>query len=321
MLYTLDRAQVLAFVDTRRFGGWEVAETFDTVSRGPDPTLEFDSFRSHICKNLAAAAFDKPICEVLLEQSYFNGIGNYLRAEILHRAGVKPFERARDALLPCFTRAELVAAGVGGAGGEGPAPTKATKRDAPAPTASLLTLCRDVPLEVVSMGLNYFAPDLVDAGFDKFERWLRVYQKGRNLVDKHGRTIWFEGEPGPLAPRVKKVRRATMNVTPEEAGGFASPAPAADDAKQPAATKPAATSSTAAVSYVLLSAKRGRGGRAAGSAQPPQAAPEASAPATVPAAAGAPPARSKRARRAEEIEDVAAPAAASKRAKRSAARR
>lgn len=33
-------------------------------------------------------AFDSPICEVLLDQRYFNGIGNYLRAEILGRAGI-----------------------------------------------------------------------------------------------------------------------------------------------------------------------------------------------------------------------------------------
>lgn len=38
-------------------------------------------------KNLDDRAFDKPICEALLNQKYFNGIGNYLRAEILFRYG------------------------------------------------------------------------------------------------------------------------------------------------------------------------------------------------------------------------------------------
>jgi formamidopyrimidine-DNA glycosylase len=42
-------------------------------------------FRSNVLQNLNASAFSKPICEVLLNQKYFNGIGNYLRAEILHR--------------------------------------------------------------------------------------------------------------------------------------------------------------------------------------------------------------------------------------------
>jgi len=36
------------------------------------------------------------IGEVLLEQSTFSGIGNYLRCEILHAAAQSPFQRARD---------------------------------------------------------------------------------------------------------------------------------------------------------------------------------------------------------------------------------
>ena len=36
-------------------------------------------------ENLEKSVFNKPICEVLLNQKYFNGIGNYLRAEILYR--------------------------------------------------------------------------------------------------------------------------------------------------------------------------------------------------------------------------------------------
>jgi hypothetical protein len=40
-----------------------------------------------------ASVFNRPVCEVLLNQQYFNGIGNYLRAEILFRAGVPPFQR------------------------------------------------------------------------------------------------------------------------------------------------------------------------------------------------------------------------------------
>ena len=45
---------------------------------------------------------------------------------------------------------------------------------------------------VLSAVQNYFAPDLgEDAGFDNFEKWLRVYQKGSNIVDSNGRTIWY----------------------------------------------------------------------------------------------------------------------------------
>lgn len=41
--------------------------------------------RENVLSHLADHAFDRPICEALLNQKYFNGIGNYLRAEILFR--------------------------------------------------------------------------------------------------------------------------------------------------------------------------------------------------------------------------------------------
>lgn len=48
-------------------------------------------FRENILSNLSDKAFDRPICEALLNQMYFNGIGNYLRAEILYRWLLKRF--------------------------------------------------------------------------------------------------------------------------------------------------------------------------------------------------------------------------------------
>ena len=41
--------------------------------------------RSNVLNCLSDSAFNKPLCEVLLNQKYFNGIGNYLRAEICFR--------------------------------------------------------------------------------------------------------------------------------------------------------------------------------------------------------------------------------------------
>lgn len=42
--------------------------------------------RENVLRNLSDKAFDRPICEALLDQRFFNGIGNYLRAEILYRS-------------------------------------------------------------------------------------------------------------------------------------------------------------------------------------------------------------------------------------------
>ena len=77
--------QVLSFVDPRRFGHWEVNATWGS-DRGPCPILDYEKFRHNVVTNLEDPAFkNKAICEVLLNQKYFNGIGNYLRAEILFR--------------------------------------------------------------------------------------------------------------------------------------------------------------------------------------------------------------------------------------------
>lgn len=95
--YTLD-GLTLSFVDVRRFGRWKEGEEWSS-NRGPDPTLEFQNFTRNIKSNLEKRDFDKPICEVLMNQKYFNGIGNYLRAEILYRVNVDPFISAREALV------------------------------------------------------------------------------------------------------------------------------------------------------------------------------------------------------------------------------
>ena len=67
-----------------RFGKWEVSDTW-SASRGPDPVFEYKAFRSNVLDNLTATVFSKPLCEVLHDQRFFNGIGNYLRAEIIYR--------------------------------------------------------------------------------------------------------------------------------------------------------------------------------------------------------------------------------------------
>ena len=42
-------------------------------------------YRKNVLDSVHKAVFKKPICEVLLDQKFFNGVGNYLRAEILYR--------------------------------------------------------------------------------------------------------------------------------------------------------------------------------------------------------------------------------------------
>ena len=60
---------------------------FDMWHRPSNIVLKktFTFCRENVLDNIEKAAFNKPICEAMLNQKFFNGIGNYLRAEILYR--------------------------------------------------------------------------------------------------------------------------------------------------------------------------------------------------------------------------------------------
>lgn len=89
----------LSFVDVRRFGKWKRSINWSD-NRGPDPTLERSDFVDNIINNIDKKAFQKPLYEALMDQKYFNGIGNYLRAEIIYRLeNVNPFLPAKEQIL------------------------------------------------------------------------------------------------------------------------------------------------------------------------------------------------------------------------------
>ena len=77
--------------DKLRFSKWKFTDGF-SKNRSPDPVKEYDEFVDNIKKGFSKKSslktFQSPISEVLLNQKYFNGIGNYLRAEILLRANI-----------------------------------------------------------------------------------------------------------------------------------------------------------------------------------------------------------------------------------------
>jgi len=108
---------------------------------------------------LDKSVFDKPICEVLLDQRYFNGIGNYLRSTILYYLDVNPFDRARDVI-----KSNL----------------------------KILAMCRDIPIKAYHLNggqiSDWINPFNVD--YDQFNDWV-FYQKGLSCKDGTGRTFWF----------------------------------------------------------------------------------------------------------------------------------
>ncbi|XP_017403458.1 endonuclease 8-like 1 isoform X2 [Cebus imitator] len=192
----------LCFVDIRRFGHWDLGGKWQP-GRGPCVLQEYEQFRENVLRNLSDKAFDRPICEALLDQRFFNGIGNYLRAEILYRLKIPPFEKARSVLEALQQRRPS------------PELTLSQRIKAKLQNPDLLELCHSVPKEVVQLGGKGYGSESGEEDFAAFRAWLRCYGMPgmSSLQDRHGRTIWFQGDPGRLAPKGRKSRKKKSKAT------------------------------------------------------------------------------------------------------------
>ncbi|XP_009476551.2 endonuclease 8-like 1 [Pelecanus crispus] len=197
--------RALCFVDARRFGSWRLGDAWQ-LGRGPCVLSEYQAFRENVLKNLDDKAFDKPICEALLNQKFFNGIGNYLRAEILYRLKIPPFEKARTVLEALKDQ------------NQDPSLRPSKKLKLMRENPDLLELCHTVPMEVITADKKLFDPDHSD-NYDAFKNWLQCYLVPgmSSLRDRNGRTIWFQGEPGPMAPKgqTSRKKRTQLKADPE----------------------------------------------------------------------------------------------------------
>lgn len=149
----------LCLVDARRFAKWRWKT--ESTNRGPCPVSEFEDFKKNIYSALSKKLFKKPIHILLMDQRYFNGIGNYLRAEILYRAGQDPFESADTAILN---------------------------------NPQILELCKIIPIESYYIGGGQLKDwknpfEVQPSGFNE---WIRCYGKSdSSIVDKNGRVLWY----------------------------------------------------------------------------------------------------------------------------------
>ncbi|XP_078189891.1 endonuclease 8-like 1 isoform X5 [Callithrix jacchus] len=189
----------LCFVDIRRFGHWDLGGKWQP-GRGPCVLQEYEQFRlcpsrENVLRNLSDKAFDRPICEALLDQRFFNGIGNYLRAEILYRLKIPPFKKARSVLEALQQRRPS------------PELTLSQKIKAKLQNPDLLELCHSVPKEVVQLGGKGYGSESGEEDFAAFRAWLRCYGMPgmSSLQDRHGRTIWFQ--VGPCSHRQRDPMR------------------------------------------------------------------------------------------------------------------
>ncbi|XP_066184829.1 endonuclease 8-like 1 [Sylvia atricapilla] len=198
--------RALCFVDPRRFGSWRLGAAWQP-ERGPCVVSEYQAFRENVLKNLDDRAFDKSICEALLNQKYFNGIGNYLRAEILFRLKIPPFEKARTVLEALKEQEQRK---------KDPSLTLSKKVKLRQENPDLLELCHTVPMEVIMAEKQLFDPEHSD-NYAAFKNWLQCYLVPgmSSLRDRSGRTIWFQGEAGPMAPKGQRPRKKSPQVKAE----------------------------------------------------------------------------------------------------------
>ncbi|CAL8325232.1 unnamed protein product [Gadus morhua 'NCC'] len=206
--------RVLSFVDTRRFGSWQPNGSWQR-GRGPCVMFEYESFRKKVLSNLSNRAFERPICEALLNQNYFNGIGNYLRAEILFRLSIPPFVQART-VLESLELEDLAADTTPEKEELDDQKTSDRESKRTSQPADLLRLCHTVPLEVVNMGGKGYDPQKAD--YSDFQAWLRCYYVAgmKSTRDHNGRTMWFSGDSGPMVPKECKSTKAKKRVKKED---------------------------------------------------------------------------------------------------------
>ena len=159
LMFDTTDGYTLALVDFRRFSRWKWVEGW-SGNRGPCMLTEWDDFVNNLKNNSNKKIFDKPIYELMLDQKYFNGLGNYLRAEILDRSNQNPFVLSREAIN----------------------------------NQLMLELCRDIVMEAYQLGggqlLQWTNPYFDDKV--TFREWLQCYGKKEKIVDSKGRTFWFD---------------------------------------------------------------------------------------------------------------------------------
>jgi endonuclease VIII-like 1 len=158
------RGNYLVLHDVRRFAKWKCVENWNK-GRGPCPLTEFDQFREHLLINwFKSKAFNVPINELLMNQGYFNGIGNYLRAEILYRLDINPFTRANE-----LSTLEI---------------------------HDLIMLCHLCVRDAYALGggqlKDWHNPNGTDGS--SFSEWMKCYGILSDVVDKTGRRFWFDSK-------------------------------------------------------------------------------------------------------------------------------
>ena len=97
--------KVICMVDPRRFAKWKIVTDWNQ-DRSPDPVLQPKEWWVHFNHHIGKKKYDAiPIYELLMDQFLFNGVGNYIRAEVLYRMDIDPKLNHWDVEIPALHKA------------------------------------------------------------------------------------------------------------------------------------------------------------------------------------------------------------------------
>lgn len=155
--------KILGLCDVRRFAKWSWSN-FDTKGRGPcifKETLDFaDNLRDNWFNHKDFKKYK--LSEIMMNQKWFNGVGNYLRAEILYRLDKNPFMVASE-----LKKEDL---------------------------ENLIGLTIGCCNQSYALGGGQLKDWKNPNGENpqSFEEWMKCYSKLEKTLDASGRTFWFD---------------------------------------------------------------------------------------------------------------------------------
>lgn len=85
----------LHLIDSRHFAGWKILTGWSN-NRGPCIMTQTQELQSYIINLAQKNKLNKPLYMLMMDQKYFNGCGNYLRAEILGETNINPFQNSNQ---------------------------------------------------------------------------------------------------------------------------------------------------------------------------------------------------------------------------------
>ena len=158
--------EILYLYDFTRYSIWRWSDQWDT-NRSPDIVVQHNEWRQHLYKHRKIDYFKRPIFDIILDQRFFNGLGNFSRSELLCRTRCSPFMNFNEILESDIMRNDF------------------------------FEVSKETLDDIARLGGFQFKYWQNPFGMDKkkFNKWVRCYNKFPKTFyqkDSKGRKFWFD---------------------------------------------------------------------------------------------------------------------------------